>query len=131
MAASTQKILLVEDDSFLSNIYQTKFTKEGYQVSTVGDGESALKAVKTKKPDLILLDVLLPKLDGFAVLEKIKQDPETASIPVILLTNLGQRDDVDRGLALGAADYLIKAHFKPSETVAKVKKILDKNVASE
>ena len=121
-----QKILLVEDDSFLSNIYQTKFTKEGYQVVVAGDGEEALKAVKIKKPDIILLDVLLPKLDGFAVLEKLKKDPETKDIPVILLTNLGQRDDVERGLALGAVDYLIKAHFKPSETVAKVKKILDR-----
>ncbi|MBI5229999.1 MAG: response regulator [Candidatus Magasanikbacteria bacterium] len=121
-----QKILLVEDDSFLSNIYQTKFTKEGYQVAVAGDGEEALKAVKTKKPDIILLDVLLPKLDGFAVLEKLKKDPETKDIPVILLTNLGQRDDVDRGLQLGAADYLIKAHFKPSETVEKVKKVLER-----
>ncbi|HBW74022.1 MAG: Two component transcriptional regulator, winged helix family [Candidatus Magasanikbacteria bacterium GW2011_GWA2_45_39] len=121
-----QKILLVEDDTFLSNIYQTKFVKEGYQVATAGDGEEALKAVKTKKPDIILLDVLLPKLDGFAVLERLKKDAETKDIPVILLTNLGQRDDVERGLQLGAADYLIKAHFKPSETVAKVKKILEK-----
>lgn len=121
-----QKILLVEDDSFLSNIYQTKFTKEGYQVALAGDGEEALKAVKTKKPDIVLLDVLLPKLDGFAVLEKLKKDPETKDIPVILLTNLGQRDDVDRGLQLGAADYLIKAHFKPSETVEKVKKVLER-----
>lgn len=122
----TQRILLVEDDSFLSNIYQTKFTKEGYQVSVAGDGEEALKAVKIKKPDIILLDVLLPKLDGFAVLEKLKKDTETKDIPVILLTNLGQRDDVDRGLQLGAADYLIKAHFKPSETVEKVKKVLER-----
>lgn len=122
----TQRILLVEDDSFLSNIYQTKFTKEGYQVSVAGDGEEALKVVKIKKPDIILLDVLLPKLDGFAVLEKLKKDTETKDIPVILLTNLGQRDDVDRGLQLGAADYLIKAHFKPSETVEKVKKVLER-----
>ena len=121
-----QKILLVEDDTFLSNIYQTKFVKEGYQVVAAGDGEEALKAVRTKKPDIILLDVLLPKLDGFAVLERLKKDAETKDIPVILLTNLGQRDDVERGLQLGAADYLIKAHFKPSETVAKVKKILEK-----
>lgn len=127
-AKPAQKILLVEDDTFLSNIYQTKFTKEGYQVFAASDGEDALKAVKIKKPDIILLDVLLPKLDGFAVLEKLKKDPETKDIPVILLTNLGQRDDVDRGLQLGAADYLIKAHFKPSETVAKVRKILERGV---
>ena len=119
-----QKILLVEDDVFLANIYQTKFTKEGFNVILAGDGEEALKAVKTKKPDIILLDILLPKLDGFAVLEKLKEDSDTKDIPVILLTNLGQKDDVERGLQLGAVDYLIKAHFKPSETVEKVKKVL-------
>ena len=71
-----------------------------------------------------MLDILLPKLDGFAVLEKLKNDPETKPIPVILLTNLGQKDDVEKGLEAGAADYLIKAHFKPSEVVDKVKKVL-------
>jgi DNA-binding response OmpR family regulator len=83
-----------------------------------------LADAKRKKPDIILLDVLLPKLDGFAVLEKLKEDPATKEIPVILLTNLGQKDDVEKGLESGAADYLIKAHFKPSEVVDKVKKIL-------
>jgi DNA-binding response OmpR family regulator len=117
-------ILLVEDDVFLSNIYQKKFEMEGFKISTADNGEKGLADAKRKKPDIILLDVLLPKLDGFAVLEKLKEDPATKEIPVILLTNLGQKDDVKKGLESGAADYLIKAHFKPSEVVDKVKKIL-------
>ncbi len=117
-------VLIVEDDVFLSGIYQKKFEMEGYRVSTADNGEKALADIKKKKPDIVLLDILLPKLDGFAVLEKLKADPVTKPIPVILLTNLGQKDDVEKGLEAGAVDYLIKAHFKPSEVVDKVKKVL-------
>lgn len=118
------KILIVEDDEFLANIYQTKFEIEGFKVFVAGDGEQGLKFAGTKEPEIILLDVLLPKLDGFAVLEQLKKDSATKDIPVILLTNLGQKEDVQKGLKMGAVDYLIKAHFKPSETVDKVKKVL-------
>ncbi|MEK7623554.1 MAG: response regulator [Patescibacteria group bacterium] len=117
-------VLIVEDDEFLANIYKTKFEMEGFKVSLSDNGESALVDIKKKLPQIVLLDILLPKLDGFAVLEQLKKDETTKSIPVILLTNLGQKDDVDKGLSLGAVDYLIKAHFKPSETVEKVKKVL-------
>lgn len=118
-------VLLVEDDSFLSNIYKTKFEMEGFKVSTAENGEVGLADAKKKKPDIILLDILLPKMDGFTVLEHLKKEAATKEIPVILLTNLGQKDDVEKGLKLGAVDYLIKAHFKPSETVEKVKKALE------
>lgn len=117
-------VLLVEDDVFLSSIYQKKFEMEGYKVSLADNGEKALVEVKKKKPDIVMLDILLPKLDGFAVLEKLKADSEVKDIPVILLTNLGQKDDVEKGLQMGAADYLIKAHFKPSEVVDKIKQVL-------
>ena len=117
-------VLLVEDDAFLGGIYQKKFEMEGYKVIVADNGEKGLTEAKKKKPNIILLDILLPKLDGFAVLEKLKADPETKNIPVILLTNLGQKDDVDKGLKSGAVDYLIKAHMKPSEVVAKVKNVL-------
>ena len=117
-------VLLVEDDIFLANIYQKKFDLEGFKTSVADNGEKGLADAKRKKPSIILLDILLPKLDGFAVLEKLKADPTTKEIPVILLTNLGQKDDVENGLQSGAADYLIKAHFKPSEVVDKVKKVL-------
>ncbi len=120
-------ILLVEDDEFLANIYKTKFEMEGYKVSVAVDGESGVEDAKRKNPDLILLDILLPKMDGFTALKKLKDTADTKQIPVILLTNLGQKDDVDKGLELGAEDYLIKAHFKPSETVGKVKAILEKH----
>jgi DNA-binding response OmpR family regulator len=117
-------ILLVEDDVFLVEIYQKKFEMEGFKVMVATNGEKGLADAQKKKPDVVLLDILLPKLDGFAVLDKLKADPETKKIPVILLTNLGQKDDVERGLAAGAEDYLIKTHFKPSEVVDKVRKVL-------
>jgi DNA-binding response OmpR family regulator len=117
-------ILLVEDDTFLAGIYQKKFELEGFKISVADNGEKGLMDAKKKKPDIILLDILLPKLDGFSVLEKLKKDPATKMIPVILLTNLGQKDDVQKGLDAGAVDYLIKAHFKPSEIVDKVNEIL-------
>ena len=117
-------ILIVEDDLFLAEIYQKKFEMEGFKVSMANDGEKAVTDIKKKLPDLVLLDILLPKLDGFSVLEAIKSDSASKDIPIILLTNLGQQDDVQRGLEKGAADYLIKTHFKPSEVVDKVRKLL-------
>ena len=121
-----QTIVLVEDDTFLANIYKTKFEMEGFKVIVAENGVDGLEEVKKRKPDIVLLDILLPKMDGFAVLKHIKEDESIKHIPVILLTNLGQKDDVEKGLELGAVDYLIKAHFKPSETVDKVKKALAK-----
>jgi DNA-binding response OmpR family regulator len=117
-------ILLVEDDSFLAGMYVTKLTMEHYQVELAADGALGLEKAQTVLPDLILLDVLLPKMNGFDVLRQIKANPETKDIPVILLTNLGQKSDVTQGLDLGAADYLIKAHFMPSEVVDKIKRLL-------
>ena len=117
-------VLLIEDDQFLSDIYKTKFEMEGFKITLADSGETGLAAVKKKRPDIILLEILMPKMDGFEVLKNLKEKSTTKNIPVILLTNLGQKDDVDKGLAMGASDYLIKAHFKPSETVDKVKKIL-------
>ncbi|MCX6780175.1 MAG: response regulator [Candidatus Magasanikbacteria bacterium] len=117
-------VLLVEDDVFLSGIYQKKFEMEGYKVTAVDNGEKVLPEAKKKMPDIIMLDILLPKMDGFTVLSKLKEDEQVKNIPVILLTNLGQKDDVEKGLQMGAADYLIKAHFKPSEVVDKIKSVL-------
>lgn len=118
-------VQLVEDDVFLSQIYQKKFEMEGFKVFSADNGEKAWTDIKKRKPNIVLLDILLPKMDGFAVLEKMRNDSETNKIPVILLTNLGQKEDVEKGLEMGATDYLIKAHFKPSEVVAKVKTILN------
>ena len=124
---ATQEIhvLLVEDDTFLANIYQKKFEMEGFKITAVDNGQAGLDTARKLKPDVILLDILLPKMDGFTVLENLKKSDDTKDIPVILLTNLGQKDDVEKGVNLGAVDYLIKAHFKPAETVEKVRKALE------
>lgn len=119
-----KKVLIVDDDAFLSGIYATKLELEGFMVASARDGEEGLKLAPKEKPDLILLDVLMPKLDGFEVLKRLKADPETKDIPVIMLTNLGQKEDIEKGLEDGAVDYLIKAHFVPAEAVAKIKKVL-------
>ncbi len=119
-----QTILLVEDDTFLSGMYKTKFELEGFIVVTAEDGFKGFQLAKEQRPDIILLDILMPKMDGFEVLQKIRASDDTKNIPVILLTNLGQKDDVKKGLALGADGYLIKAHFMPSEVVTKVKSVL-------
>lgn len=108
----------------MASIYQKKFEMEGFKISVVDNGEKVLAEAKKKKPNIVLLDILLPKKDGFTVLAQLKEDKEVKDIPVIMLTNLGQKDDVDKALAAGANDYLIKAHFKPSEVVDKVKKVL-------
>lgn len=121
-----QSILLIEDDEFLAELYATKLTLEGFDVILAIDGEKGLKMIKTKKPDLILLDIILPKMDGFEVLKAMKADKSLKKTPIILLTNLSQKDEVKKGLALGANDYLIKAHFMPSEVVKKIKQTINK-----
>ena len=118
------KIILIEDDTFLVEMYTTKFDLEGFEVIAAEDGKKGLDMAKKENPDIILLDILMPKMDGFEVLDALKKDKEMAKIPVVLLTNLGQKDDVKKGFKNGAVGYLIKAHFMPSEVVDKIKKIL-------
>jgi DNA-binding response OmpR family regulator len=118
----TPKVLIIEDDNFLLSMYATKFQKDNFEVISAEDGEKGLAKAKKEKPDIILLDIILPKMDGFQVLEKLKSEKETKDISVLLLTNLSQQEDSKKGLSLGADDYLIKAHFMPSEIVEKVKK---------
>lgn len=124
MADSKTKILLVEDDTFLVEMYKTKFELEGFEIISAEDGKKGLELAGKESPDIILLDILMPKMDGFAVLDALKKDKALANIPVVLLTNLGQKDDVKKGFEKGAVGYLIKAHFMPSEVVDKIKKIL-------
>jgi DNA-binding response OmpR family regulator len=119
-----KKILIIEDDKFLRELIAGKLERGGYETSEALDGEDGFKKVKEEKPDLVLLDLILPGIDGFEVLSKIKEDVSLAQIPVIILSNLGQKEDVDKGLKLGAADYLIKAHFTPGEIITKVDKAL-------
>jgi len=119
------KILLIEDDPFLLSMYSTKFEIEGFAVACADDGAKGLKMASIENPDIILLDVMMPKMNGFEVLEGLKKQDNTKSVPVILLTNLNQKNEIERGLALGANDYLIKAHFMPSEVVEKIKQVLE------
>lgn len=121
-----QKILIVEDDSFLQQMYASKLKLEGYRVIAAFDGEKALREAKAELPDLILLDLVLPKKSGQDVLRELKLDPDTARIPVIVLSNLGQKKDINLCFSFGAEDYLIKAHFIPSEVIDKIKKTLER-----
>lgn len=126
MANSKYKIFVAEDDHFLRKVYQTKLTQEGFMVEVAVDGEEALKKIRQNKPDLLLLDLVMPKLNGFDVLEEMGKDPELKKIPVIVLSNLGQSEDIQRTRDLGAKDYLVKANFSINEVVAKIRGFLEK-----
>lgn len=119
------KILLVEDDSFVIDIYHTKLSQEGYEIIEARNGVEAMKKLAEVTPDLILLDIIMPYMDGIEVLRKIKKDDKLKKIPVILLTNLSQKEEISEGLGLGASDYLIKSHFTPSEVLEKIKICLE------
>lgn len=119
-----KKILVVEDDKFLRELIAQKIMKEGYDVIEAVDGEKGAESIKKEKPDLVLLDLILPGIDGFEVLAKMKSDPATNQIPVIILSNLGQKDDIEKGLEMGANDYLIKAHFTPGEIMEKISSVM-------
>jgi CheY-like chemotaxis protein len=119
-----RRILLVEDDHFLRKAAQTSLKRHGYDVITASDGEEALRLVRTEKPELILLDLIMPKVQGFEVLRALKADAETAAIPVIVLSNLGQDHDRDATLAAGAIAHLVKANISLEELVATVDRAL-------
>lgn len=120
----SKTVLIVEDDKFLRELIARKLLQEGYSVLEAIDGEEGLKKTKEEKPDLVLLDLILPGIDGFEVLARVKADSATSKIPVIILSNLGQKEDTERGFAGGAVDYLVKAHLTPGEIIEKIKSIL-------
>jgi DNA-binding response OmpR family regulator len=122
--AKPKKILLVEDDQMLREMYQTKFKSDGYEVETAANGADGLSLTKSGLPDIVMLDIILPMLDGFAVLEKVKADETTKNIPVVLLTNLGTDEDRAKGEKLGAVDYLVKANMTPEQVSKTIKKYL-------
>ncbi len=119
-----QKILIVEDDAFLRELITRKLIDENYEVVPAMDGEDGVKKIKEEKPDLVLLDLILPGIQGYEVLSKIKEDKATSSIPVIILSNLGQKEEVEKGIKLGAADFLVKAHFNPDDIISKIRAVL-------
>jgi DNA-binding response OmpR family regulator len=128
MEESKRKIMIIEDDYFVLDIYHTKLTQEGFDVLDAKDGKEGLEKLQAeeKLPDLILLDIIMPHLGGLDVLGAIKKEQRLKNIPVILLTNLSQKADIDKGLELGANDYLIKSHFTPSEVLEKINSVLNK-----
>jgi len=119
-------ILLVEDDPFLIDIYTTKFKQAKFKVEVATDGEEALAKLKAKTPDLVVLDLVLPRIDGWEILRRIKANPKLKDLKVVALSNLGQKEEVEKGLKLGATKYLIKAHYTPSQAVEEVKRCLEK-----
>jgi DNA-binding response OmpR family regulator len=125
-AKRAAKILVVEDETFLVKIYAVKLKKEGFDVTIANDGEQAVKLAADVQPDLILLDLILPKMNGFEALERMRASATNKTTPVIVLSNLGQEEDIKRAESLGADGYLVKANFSIQDIVAKIKETLEK-----
>ena len=115
-----KKVLLIEDEEIMINLLQKKLIQEGYEVSIARDGEEGLKMTKEQRPDIILLDIIMPKMGGFEVMEEIAKDPELKKIPIVVISNSGQPVELDKARDLGAKDWLIKTEFDPQEVIEKV-----------
>ena len=124
MPEAARRVLLAEDDRFLRRAAEARLRRHGLEVLTAVDGEEALRIARTERLDLVLLDVVMPKLEGFEVLKLLKEDAATASIPVIVLSNLGQERDVAQAKALGAVAFLVKAHLSLQDLVDRVDAVL-------
>jgi len=119
-------VLLVEDDPFLVDIYSTKLKEAQFEVVVATDGDQAFAKIKEVSPDVVLLDIVLPNVDGWEIMRQVQQEEKLANIKIVVLSNLGQKGEVEKGLQLEAARYLIKAHYTPSEVVEEVVKIFHK-----
>lgn len=124
MSESKGKILIIEDDRYISKMYQLKLSLEGYEVDVAENGKYGVDKVKVMMPDIILLDILMPELDGFEVLKIVKGDAATKDIPVLIMSNLGQEDHIKKGMQLGAAGYIVKSQYTPSKVVEKIKETM-------
>lgn len=125
-----KKVVLVEDDSLMSGILATHLIGEGFTVVTVTDGAQAFERIMAEQPNIALLDIVLPSLGGFDILQKLKQNESTKSIPVLILSNLGSAEEIQRGINLGAEGYLVKANSMVDEITEKVKEILNRPAAT-
>jgi len=121
---NSKKILIIEDDSFISEMYSMKFKSYGWQTFTAENGQIGLEKIHQIMPDLILLDIIMPQMDGFETLRSLRKDEVFKNTPVIILSNLGEKSDIEKGLSLGANDYIVKAYFTPQEVVKKIEKYL-------
>lgn len=120
----TKAILIVEDDTFMGSLLERKFKQSNFQIFRAASVDEAREIIKKNPISLILQDIILPGTDGISFLKELKMNPEFKQIPVIITSNLGQQDEIDRGLAEGASDYIVKAHATPGEIVEKVTNIL-------
>ena len=114
-------VLLIEDDKSLIEMYQLRFKEDNFNLLLAEDGATGLELARTRHPSIILLDIMLPKMDGFAVLTELKKTDDTKSIPVLMMTNLGQQADIEKGHELGADDYVVKSSLTPSQVSEKIK----------
>ncbi len=119
-----QRIIIVEDENFMASMMTSVLEKAGFSVEVATDGEEGLQKIEKTLPDLILLDLVLPGINGFELLEKLKKEKRTEKIPVIIVSNLGTPEDIQKGLKTGANAFLIKTHILPKDLVDKVKKVL-------
>jgi DNA-binding response OmpR family regulator len=119
-----KKILLVEDDPFLVDIYNTKLSSSGFKVEVANDGKECIDKLNEFNPDLVILDIVLPNMDGWEVLNQIRSNDKFKNLKVVILSNLGQKTEVERGLNLGVTKYFIKAHYTPGEIIEEIKKII-------
>ena len=126
-AKQNVKVLIVEDDVMLNKIYQTKLGIVGYKVFAAYDGEEGIKKMEEAVPNIVLLDLMLPKKNGFEVLETVKQNIKLNHVPIVILSNLGQGDDIERGRALGADDFLVKSNVKLEMVLEKIEQVLQKH----
>ena len=120
------KVLLIDDDPFILEMYVLKLKTAGFDVEAASSGKEGLERIKMFQPDLLLLDIVMPVMDGFDILQELKKSPPPNPLKIVLLSNLGQKEDIERGLALGANDYIVKANFTPGEVVAKIQSLLAK-----
>lgn len=121
------KVLLVEDDAMILQMYKTRMADEGWEVFSTDRGSEAIKIAQTEKPHIILLDIILPEIDGFGILKALKEAATTKNIPVLMLTNLGQESDKTKGQALGVADYFIKSQHTPGDVITKIESLISAN----
>jgi len=126
-----KKILITEDEPGLLEMYKLYFEHADYEVVDAADGKIGVEFAKKERPDLILLDILMPQIDGWAMLKELKSDPATKTIPVVIFSNLAQTEEIQRGLAMGADQYLVKSALTPKELLAKIQGLLDKPKAEE
>jgi len=124
-----KKVVLVEDDSLMAGILATHLISEGLAVVSVTDGAKAFERIKDEHPDIVLLDIILPSMSGFDVLQKLKQDETTKAIPVLIISNLGSKEEIQKGMSLGAAGYLVKANSTVEEITAKAVEVLGKSIS--